>query len=167
MDYGTLMCKSTNQVGTQKEPCIFHIIMAGREDFFLHLSHHRDVKRRILEHRPHHHGKKREDLLGYFISWWQVEKIKISYMMASREDSLTSSASSWQVKKGSFRICHIVMTGRKDPSNGFRITMEGREDSSWTFLYHHERYRRSFQTLPNQNSGQIIFFQHVPQHNGR
>ena len=30
MDYGTLMCTASNQVGIQKEPCVFHIIMAGK-----------------------------------------------------------------------------------------------------------------------------------------
>jgi hypothetical protein len=28
-DYGTLMCIATNEVGTQRHPCIFHIILAG------------------------------------------------------------------------------------------------------------------------------------------
>ncbi len=28
-DYGTLMCMASNVVGNQKEPCIFHIILAG------------------------------------------------------------------------------------------------------------------------------------------
>ena len=31
MDYGTLLCTATNTVGEQREPCVFHIIMAGRE----------------------------------------------------------------------------------------------------------------------------------------
>ncbi len=29
-DYGTLMCSATNEVGRQREPCIFHIILAGK-----------------------------------------------------------------------------------------------------------------------------------------
>lgn len=32
MDYGTLMCWADNVVGQQKEPCIFHIIAAGKPD---------------------------------------------------------------------------------------------------------------------------------------
>ena len=28
-DYGTLMCGAKNEVGKQKHPCIFHIILAG------------------------------------------------------------------------------------------------------------------------------------------
>ncbi|CAB4065520.1 unnamed protein product [Lepeophtheirus salmonis] len=31
-DYGTLMCSATNEVGTQKNPCIFHIILAVAPD---------------------------------------------------------------------------------------------------------------------------------------
>jgi hypothetical protein len=30
MDFGTIMCSATNMVGIQKQPCIFHIIMAGK-----------------------------------------------------------------------------------------------------------------------------------------
>ena len=29
MDFGTIMCTAMNMVGTQKNPCVFHIIMAG------------------------------------------------------------------------------------------------------------------------------------------
>lgn len=29
-DYGTLMCSAGNEVGRQREPCIFHIILAGK-----------------------------------------------------------------------------------------------------------------------------------------
>ena len=29
-DYGTLMCSATNEVGRQRNPCIFHIILAGK-----------------------------------------------------------------------------------------------------------------------------------------
>ena len=29
MDYGTLLCSASNTVGEQREPCVFHIIMAG------------------------------------------------------------------------------------------------------------------------------------------
>lgn len=32
MDYGTVMCWATNMIGQQKEPCLFHIIAAGRPD---------------------------------------------------------------------------------------------------------------------------------------
>ena len=28
-DYGTLMCTAANEVGRQRAPCIFHIILAG------------------------------------------------------------------------------------------------------------------------------------------
>ena len=28
-DYGTLMCSASNEVGRQRKPCIFHIILAG------------------------------------------------------------------------------------------------------------------------------------------
>ena len=28
-DYGTLMCSATNEVGTQRDPCVYHIILAG------------------------------------------------------------------------------------------------------------------------------------------
>ena len=31
MDYGTLMCSASNQVGRQKQPCVYHIIMAGTD----------------------------------------------------------------------------------------------------------------------------------------
>jgi len=41
VDYGTLMCTATNQVGSQKDPCIFHIIMAGSaSDTLVSLSPH-------------------------------------------------------------------------------------------------------------------------------
>lgn len=30
LDYGTLMCWADNAVGQQKEPCVFHIIAAGK-----------------------------------------------------------------------------------------------------------------------------------------
>jgi hypothetical protein len=30
MDYGTVMCWATNMAGPQKEPCVFHIIAAGK-----------------------------------------------------------------------------------------------------------------------------------------
>ena len=29
-DYGTLMCSASNEVGRQRKPCIFHIILAGK-----------------------------------------------------------------------------------------------------------------------------------------
>lgn len=32
MDYGTLMCWADNVVGQQREPCVFHIIAAGKPD---------------------------------------------------------------------------------------------------------------------------------------
>ena len=38
MDYGTLMCTASNQVGIQKEPCVFHIIMAGKQYSSLQFS---------------------------------------------------------------------------------------------------------------------------------
>ncbi|XP_018322471.1 hemicentin-1-like [Agrilus planipennis] len=31
-DYGTLLCKGTNEVGEQKEPCVFYITPAGKPD---------------------------------------------------------------------------------------------------------------------------------------
>ena len=31
MDYGTLLCTASNTVGEQRKPCVFHIIMAGRD----------------------------------------------------------------------------------------------------------------------------------------
>lgn len=30
MDYGTVMCWAENVLGQQKEPCVFHIITAGK-----------------------------------------------------------------------------------------------------------------------------------------
>ena len=32
LDYGNLMCWATNSVGTQRDPCIFHLIPAGKPD---------------------------------------------------------------------------------------------------------------------------------------
>ena len=32
-DYGTLMCEAKNEVGKQKLPCIFHIILAGKPKY--------------------------------------------------------------------------------------------------------------------------------------
>ena len=32
MDYGSLMCFATNSIGRQSEPCIFHLIPAGKPD---------------------------------------------------------------------------------------------------------------------------------------
>lgn len=32
MDFGTIMCWADNVVGQQKEPCIFHLIAAGKPD---------------------------------------------------------------------------------------------------------------------------------------
>ena len=32
MDYGSLMCWATNSIGRMDEPCIFHLIPAGRPD---------------------------------------------------------------------------------------------------------------------------------------
>ena len=29
LDYGTLLCWATNEIGTQREPCVFHIVPAG------------------------------------------------------------------------------------------------------------------------------------------
>ncbi|KAG7159873.1 putative Immunoglobulin domain-containing protein 5, partial [Homarus americanus] len=29
LDYGTLLCSATNPIGTQKDPCVFHILPAG------------------------------------------------------------------------------------------------------------------------------------------
>lgn len=30
MDYGTLLCYATNKIGSQRVPCVFHIIAAGK-----------------------------------------------------------------------------------------------------------------------------------------
>lgn len=32
LDYGTVMCWANNLAGRQQEPCIFHIIAAGKPD---------------------------------------------------------------------------------------------------------------------------------------
>ena len=32
-DYGTLMCSASNEVGTQREPCVYHIILAGMQGY--------------------------------------------------------------------------------------------------------------------------------------
>lgn len=32
MDYGTIMCWADNVVGQQKEPCVFHLIAAGKPE---------------------------------------------------------------------------------------------------------------------------------------
>ncbi|CAH1163760.1 unnamed protein product, partial [Phaedon cochleariae] len=32
LDYGTLLCYGTNKIGSQRVPCVFHIIAAGRPD---------------------------------------------------------------------------------------------------------------------------------------
>lgn len=32
MDFGTIMCWADNMVGQQKEPCVFHLIAAGKPD---------------------------------------------------------------------------------------------------------------------------------------
>ncbi|XP_044744412.1 nephrin-like isoform X1 [Coccinella septempunctata] len=32
LDYGTLLCYASNKIGSQKVPCVFHIIAAGRPD---------------------------------------------------------------------------------------------------------------------------------------
>lgn len=32
MDYGTIMCLADNAVGQQKDPCVFHLIAAGKPD---------------------------------------------------------------------------------------------------------------------------------------
>ena len=42
-DYGTLMCSATNEVGRQRNPCIFHIILAGKfnhrfDNFHIHIT---------------------------------------------------------------------------------------------------------------------------------
>ena len=34
-DYGTLMCSASNEVGRQRKPCIFHIILAGKDIDFI------------------------------------------------------------------------------------------------------------------------------------
>ena len=32
MDYGSLMCWASNSIGRQEEPCVFHLIPAGKPD---------------------------------------------------------------------------------------------------------------------------------------
>lgn len=32
LDFGTIMCWADNAVGQQKEPCVFHLIAAGKPD---------------------------------------------------------------------------------------------------------------------------------------
>ncbi|XP_071532110.1 protein turtle homolog B-like [Panulirus ornatus] len=32
LDYGTLLCWASNEIGTQRDPCVFHIIPAGKPD---------------------------------------------------------------------------------------------------------------------------------------
>lgn len=32
MDYGTIMCWAENHVGQQKDPCVFHLIAAGKPE---------------------------------------------------------------------------------------------------------------------------------------
>ncbi|XP_042882471.1 nephrin-like [Penaeus japonicus] len=32
LDYGTLLCWASNEIGTQREPCVFHIVPAGKPD---------------------------------------------------------------------------------------------------------------------------------------
>lgn len=32
LDFGTIMCWADNVVGQQKEPCVFHLIAAGKPD---------------------------------------------------------------------------------------------------------------------------------------
>ena len=31
LDYGTLLCWAANEIGSQKEPCVFHIVPAGKK----------------------------------------------------------------------------------------------------------------------------------------
>ena len=35
-DYGTLSCWASNEIGTQKDPCMFQVILAGIKDIFTH-----------------------------------------------------------------------------------------------------------------------------------
>ncbi len=32
LDYGSLLCRATNSVGRQREPCVFHLVPAGAPD---------------------------------------------------------------------------------------------------------------------------------------
>ncbi|XP_071543726.1 uncharacterized protein [Panulirus ornatus] len=32
LDYGTLLCWASNEIGTQREPCVYHIVPAGKPD---------------------------------------------------------------------------------------------------------------------------------------
>lgn len=32
MDFGTIMCWADNNVGQQREPCVFHLIAAGKPE---------------------------------------------------------------------------------------------------------------------------------------
>ncbi|KAJ8873987.1 hypothetical protein PR048_024827 [Dryococelus australis] len=38
LDYGTLLCWATNRIGSQRLPCVFHIIPAGRPDLVRNCS---------------------------------------------------------------------------------------------------------------------------------
>ena len=42
-DYGTLMCSATNEVGRQRNPCIFHIILAGMFNHGLDILYIRSI----------------------------------------------------------------------------------------------------------------------------
>lgn len=39
MDYGTVMCWASNTAGQQREPCVFHIIVAGKK---------KDLKKKLI-----------------------------------------------------------------------------------------------------------------------
>ena len=36
MDYGTLLCSASNTVGEQRKPCVFHIILAGMNQYLIY-----------------------------------------------------------------------------------------------------------------------------------
>lgn len=38
LDYGTLLCWATNDIGQQVHPCVFQIVAAGKTHLFLQVS---------------------------------------------------------------------------------------------------------------------------------
>lgn len=38
LDYGSVVCLATNDIGQQLEPCVFHIIAAGEHENFIMIN---------------------------------------------------------------------------------------------------------------------------------
>ncbi len=38
LDYGSVVCLATNDIGQQLEPCVFHIIAAGEHEHFIMIN---------------------------------------------------------------------------------------------------------------------------------